>query len=238
MNNIQFSFFCSMFIYVCRIVILFLFTSSKSIHLLIYQSMYVFSDFLFFFLHSPFFLCLLLFFLSFSYICSSSLSSFPLSFFLPSSPQSMEPFSQSHSPLTLSVQLSYVYQILNDDTTQIKSEPTDINENETDAIGITSTENSLEKSSDLKPLLLPPRADKNDVPIVEWWDEIFLSKENREIRKKAAITSSFKYSGLGIGGKKGDGSGGEISSSSSSSSSSRNVDLFDGAGIYNVRTHM
>ena len=90
----------------------------------------------------------------------------------------------------------------------------------------------------MKPLLLPPRADKNDVPIVEWWDEIFLSKENREIRKKAAITSSFKYSGLGIGGKKGDGSGGEISSSSSSSSSSRNVDLFDGAGIYNVRTHM
>ena len=88
-------------------------------------------------------------------------------------------------------------------------------------------------------ILLPPRADNNDVPAIEWWDEIFLSRDNRDIRKKTLITPSFKPGG---GNGKGNGGGDKGASSSSgissNSSSSSDVDLFAGAGISHIRTHM
>ena len=117
----------------------------------------------------------------------------------------------------------------------MKSESTVNDGEETAMITVTPTEQSSEKSSSLGAFLLPPRADNNDVPVIEWWDEIYLSKDNRDMRKKAVITPSFKPGG-------GGGGGGEkvtsSSSGSSSSSSSSNVDLFAGAGISHVRTHM
>ena len=81
---------------------------------------------------------------------------------------------------------------------------------------------------------MPPRADNNDVPVIEWWDEIYLSKDNRDMRKKVVITPSFKPGGGGGGG----GGGEKVTSSSSGSSSSSSIDLFAGAGISHVRTHM
>ena len=55
------------------------------------------------------------------------------------------------------------------------------------------------------------------MPVVEWWDEIFLSKENREARKKLAKFGA---------------------SSSGSSSGSSGGDVFAGVSIVHVRTHM
>lgn len=62
--------------------------------------------------------------------------------------------------------------------------------------------------------ILPPRADSDVVPAVEWWDEPYLSKENREIRKRVAKLGA------------------------SSSGSSGDVDLFLGASIAHSRSHM
>ena len=108
-------------------------------------------------------------------------------------------------------------------------------------ITVTPSEQSTEQSSSLG-ILLPPRADNNDVPEIEWWDEIYLSKDNRDIRKKSVITPSFKLDGgNGKGNGKGNGGsdkGASSSSGISSSSSSSDVDLFAGAGISHIRTHM
>jgi hypothetical protein len=61
---------------------------------------------------------------------------------------------------------------------------------------------------------LPPRADADIVPAVEWWDEPYLSRENREIRKRVAKLGA------------------------SSSGSSGDSDLFSTASILHARSHM
>ena len=104
-------------------------------------------------------------------------------------------------------------------------------------ITVTPSEQSTEQSSSLG-ILLPPRADNNDVPEIEWWDEIYLSKDNRDIRKKSVITPSFKPGGGNGKGNGGSDKGASSSSGISSSSSSSDVDLFAGAGISHIRTHM
>ena len=104
-------------------------------------------------------------------------------------------------------------------------------------ITVTPSEQSTEQSSSLG-ILLPPRADNNDVPEIEWWDEIYLSKDNRDIRKKSVITPSFKPDGGNGKGNGGSDKGASSSSGISSSSSSSDVDLFAGAGISHIRTHM
>lgn len=62
-------------------------------------------------------------------------------------------------------------------------------------------------------LILPPRADLGVVPTMEWWDEIYLPREIREIRKKAARVGA------------------------SSSGSSGDQDHYSSASILNIKTY-
>lgn len=79
--------------------------------------------------------------------------------------------------------------------------------------------------------ILPPKPDTGIVPAVEWWDEPFLSRENREIRKKVVKP---------IGNNKSSNSNSYSSSSGSSSGGSNEADasLFVTASLSNSRSHM
>lgn len=77
--------------------------------------------------------------------------------------------------------------------------------------------------------ILPPKPDIGIVPTVEWWDEPFLSRENREIRKKNVKP---------IGNNKGSNSNSYSSSSSSGGSNEADASLFVTASLSNARSHM
>jgi hypothetical protein len=75
--------------------------------------------------------------------------------------------------------------------------------------------------------ILPPKPDIGIVPTIEWWDEPFLSRENREIRKKNVKP---------IGNNKNSSS--YSSSSSSGGSNEADASLFVTASLSNSRSHM
>jgi hypothetical protein len=77
--------------------------------------------------------------------------------------------------------------------------------------------------------ILPPKPDIGIVPTVEWWDEPFLSRENREIRKKNVKP---------IGNNKNSNSNSYSSSSSSGGSNEADASLFVTASLSNARSHM
>jgi hypothetical protein len=77
--------------------------------------------------------------------------------------------------------------------------------------------------------ILPPKPDTGIVPTVEWWDEPFLSRENREIRKKNVKP---------IGNTKNIKSNSCSSSSSNGGSYEADASLFVTAALSNARSHM
>ena len=87
-------------------------------------------------------------------------------------------------------------------------------------------------------LFLPPRSDGYEVPIVEWWDEAYLSREIRENRKKNAI----KFNGSSSSGSNSQnnkyGKNIKIESSSSDNNGMNSEEIFIGSALANVRTHM
>mmetsp|Transcript_36097 Transcript_36097/g.34146 ORF Transcript_36097/g.34146 Transcript_36097/m.34146 type:complete len:526 (-) Transcript_36097:7-1584(-) len=83
-----------------------------------------------------------------------------------------------------------------------------------DDLTVTVVEPTISETKKQDPDMLPPRPDGGLVPVIEWWDEIYLPKEVREIRKKSAKVGS------------------------SSSGSSGEPDLYTSIAIENCKTHM
>ena len=77
--------------------------------------------------------------------------------------------------------------MINDDASGPESTPHTENNDDVD-----KSELSLKGQTTV---LLPPRIDGDIVPIVEWWDEVYLSRENREIRKKSSKIGCASSSG-------------------------------------------
>ena len=79
-------------------------------------------------------------------------------------------------------------------------------------------------------LVLPPKADGGIVPTIEWWDEAYLSRENREIRKKNVkpVGNSKSNSSNSYSSSSGSGGGGNEADAS----------LFTTASLSNSRSHM
>ena len=81
--------------------------------------------------------------------------------------------------------------------------------------------------------LLPPKPDSGIVPTIEWWDEPYLSRENREIRKKIVKQP--------VGSNKNNNNNNNSYSSSSGSGSGGNeadATLFTTASLSHARSHM
>lgn len=109
-----------------------------------------------------------------------------------------------------------------------------INDDASDPESAPNTENDNDEKSELSlksltPVLLPPRTDGDIVPIVEWWDEVYLSRENREIRKK-----SVKGAGASSSSGNGKGSVGY----SDFSGVGVEVDVYKTASILHTKSHM
>ena len=101
--------------------------------------------------------------------------------------------------------------VINDDASGPESAPHTENDD------VDKSELSLKGQT---PVLLPPRIDGDIVPVVEWWDEVYLSKENREIRKKSSKVGS------------------AASSSGSMSVGDVDVDVYKTSSILHTKSHM
>ena len=84
---------------------------------------------------------------------------------------------------------------------------------------------------------LPPKPDSGIVPTIEWWDEPYLSRENREIRKKIVK--------LPLGSNKNNNNNNNNNSYSSSSGSGSgsggneaDATLFTTASLSHAKSHM
>ena len=80
-------------------------------------------------------------------------------------------------------------------------------------------------------LILPPKADSGIVPTIEWWDEVYLSRENREIRKKIVkpVGNNKNSNSYSFSSSSGSGSGGGNEADAS---------LFTTASLNYSRSHM
>jgi hypothetical protein len=107
---------------------------------------------------------------------------------------------------------TYIVKVFNDDPA--KSGKDEDDDGEDDDSEIDTSAPIVVTQKETADTVLPPRADADTVPAVEWWDEPYLSRENREIRKRVAKLGA------------------------SSSGSSGDSDLFSTASIVHSRSHM